>query len=469
MNKEFILGLVILFLIGGGAIFLVGWFFRLVSGVFSGKPLGCGAAAGGIVFVAVGLLLFILHLGNQVREGKLDPSQFGRISPINEKKIDDYEGILSDILKRDFAPETVDSKSVEALSPGQMIDAVQSENTGLVKRLLEQGADVNARTSAGMTILMEAAALGYEEIVRILLAYGANRELLNPEGKNAAQVAEENYRPGIAELLHDHKTMIRKVDLTGEVPEPEISGIPIHPMINLNSLKKDEILSRRKLLAEQFPLLLYRPYEPSPDVFNRMKDGLPWIGFDLHYYGPGPKAVGGLSEESRFILNPFLLAGLTERIIMDRPVHEGWPVEPLEARDLTWSQDRLWAAVTYPVAGYWEGEIKHGAARPDELTVELHLSNARDYGFRYYFIDIEKSIHVQLRIKNRGVRKIRDRFHVNALCGHPSQCNTSRIYDPRDLWLLVSKRPAAIVVKLWQNKPVAAKDLPDMLYVIKLE
>jgi ankyrin repeat protein len=64
---------------------------------------------------------------------------------------------------------------------------------GTVGLLLEKGADVNAQgTGEGFTALMTAAAEGQMEVVRVLLAYGADPDLEDVDGDTAESFAMQN-------------------------------------------------------------------------------------------------------------------------------------------------------------------------------------------------------------------------------------------------------------------------------------
>jgi ankyrin repeat protein len=58
----------------------------------------------------------------------------------------------------------------------QIIEAAKSGDVALVRKLLNEGAPVDARTSGPDTPLIEAAQEGHPEIVKLLLDKGANIE-----------------------------------------------------------------------------------------------------------------------------------------------------------------------------------------------------------------------------------------------------------------------------------------------------
>lgn len=58
-----------------------------------------------------------------------------------------------------------------------------------MKKLLENGADPNARDAEGRTALIAAAYMGHSEIVSVLLEYGADINHQDSDGRTALSVA----------------------------------------------------------------------------------------------------------------------------------------------------------------------------------------------------------------------------------------------------------------------------------------
>ena len=70
-----------------------------------------------------------------------------------------------------------------------LMHAIHKNQKASVEVLLQAGADPNARGNGGHTPLIMAAGYGYADIVRLLLAKGANPRLTTPSGLNALTAA----------------------------------------------------------------------------------------------------------------------------------------------------------------------------------------------------------------------------------------------------------------------------------------
>ena len=79
--------------------------------------------------------------------------------------------------------------------------AVSSNQTQIVRWLIDAGADVNARQQMDYTPLMGAAANARLEILDLLLAHGADPSMKTTEGKTAADLAREHGHADVAARL----------------------------------------------------------------------------------------------------------------------------------------------------------------------------------------------------------------------------------------------------------------------------
>jgi ankyrin repeat protein len=91
--------------------------------------------------------------------------------------------------------------ATNALKVTPLHAATSRGDASMVKRLLEMGADPDARQQSGWTPLHSAAALGSVEIVRLLRANHADVSARTDDGKTAADLAGERGHAALAESL----------------------------------------------------------------------------------------------------------------------------------------------------------------------------------------------------------------------------------------------------------------------------
>jgi ankyrin repeat protein len=91
-------------------------------------------------------------------------------------------------------------------SDGQtaLMYAARKSSTPTVEFLLKNGAEVNVQsTKRGITALIIAAAVGDEELVRLLLGHGADKELAEIDGDTAVDHARQNGHATVVTLLEN--------------------------------------------------------------------------------------------------------------------------------------------------------------------------------------------------------------------------------------------------------------------------
>lgn len=98
-------------------------------------------------------------------------------------------------------------------------------DAGIAELLLERGADPNAVGAAGVTPLHVAAYGGHRGVVELLLRWGADPSLGDSSGKTPADVARERGFLDIAELIEAWRARPAELELVGEKMGEAGSGI----------------------------------------------------------------------------------------------------------------------------------------------------------------------------------------------------------------------------------------------------
>jgi len=248
-----------------------------------------------------------------------------------------------------------------------------------------------------------------------------------------------------------------------------VTNIDIHPLVELDFKTKADIYEMRKQSVSHYPDLAPDSYSPSEAVFGSIADGKPWWGIlGLSYYGPGNLSIEGDSEESRFLLNPFLLVGLNDAFAYT--VHDTrLPAVALYPKlvMLQWDIRRTLAKATYSISGYWRKKELYYSRTGYEHGFQLVAYNARDFGFNYLYIDAEKSKNILPCQASAQPVLIKQFIHCGTSCGYPGGCNNGSPDQP-ELLVKLSDVPALLYIKLWKKKPFAAGAPQDMIFVIEL-
>lgn len=354
----------------------------------------------------------------------------------------------------------------------ELVRAVESGQSEETKKLVVLGADVNAWTHLGTTVLMEAAAYGYGDVVKVLLFFGADSGAVSKNGITALEIARRNQRGEAVSLLEkdpgEFETFVDGLK-PRDIGTMDFTEVRIQGMKEFDFLTREEILGQRRIAVQAYPEFFFPEYRPDTLVFGPMKSGKPWWGMlGISYYGPGGQSLEGLSEESRFILNPYLLLGLSEIYAyqVDQEFFRPAEIYP-KLRRLVWGHDRRWAQATYDVSDFFAGEEKYRYPPKDRRKVVLSVLNARDYGFRHFAFVGEESENVQQLQGSGEVHRLQAEIHRDSSCGFPGGCNNAG--PVRKSYILeVGDLPARACFKLWQWKPKNEEAPADMVYLIEM-
>ena len=249
--------------------------------------------------------------------------------------------------------------------------------------------------------------------------------------------------------------------------------VKINPPQEYDFKTRDQIFAKRIATIKKYPKLFSRPYSPSNEVFGQVVDNKPWWGFQgILCKGPGKNSIAGLSEESRFINNPFVLVGiddLTAHTVAEGnatcpdlyPAPTGLKVD-LKKRKMT-ATFRASPYVNYVNKPVKIGKTTwHGSFKGFNFTGR----NARDLGYNYAFVSASKNVKfLNSNNVSTGVYQFKDFVHVGNSCGYPGGCNNGSPDQP-ELHFSTDRFPASATFKLWKEKPASPNDTPDITFEV---
>jgi hypothetical protein len=240
--------------------------------------------------------------------------------------------------------------------------------------------------------------------------------------------------------------------------------LALQPPTELDFLSKADILQRRQAAVMQYPELLSGSYTPAPAVFGQIVDGRPWWGLEgQFFYGQGEQSIAGLSEEARFIVNPYLLVAVDFHVWWGGQITAAeLPTLPLtcQPQTLRWQPRAAWAEASYSAACI---------ARQMDAPFYLVAYNARDLGLNYLYLSYADSNHIYKENAPQAPLKIPQFIHRGGSCGYPGGCNNMSPYTAALDDLRITALPAHLVIWLWKTQPASLEQAPDLIFVIKFE
>jgi hypothetical protein len=252
--------------------------------------------------------------------------------------------------------------------------------------------------------------------------------------------------------------------------------IPLNPLVDLNWKTHDEVLEMRFKALARYAALLHGTYTPDPDIFDSLRDKRPWWGLaGQAVFGSGDQSILGLSEQSRFLLNPLMLVGVASGTNLI------WRAESFTEADINnpnfpycWLPDRLEfdakharAMVSYNVSSYLQrindsGKLKGQITTPDFSLVAY---NARDFGYSFIYADLRASQNILNPYDEHRPVRIEQFIHCGGSCGYPGGCNNMSPYIGAIEHLTYSKLPARVVVSLWKELPSQTKPADFTVFI----
>jgi hypothetical protein len=264
--------------------------------------------------------------------------------------------------------------------------------------------------------------------------------------------------------------------------------IALSPPQELDGKTCSAILDLRRQAAARYPDLLAGSYTPSPQVFH-ISDNLPWWGIaGQFYYGKGEHSIDGQSEESRFILNPYLLIAAELRglsIWSDGERALAWDKARITGQDLAdpdypfycrptglrWWPRTARAAVTYDVSGCLV-ELNRWTSYPltvADASLDLIAYNARDMNLNYLYLSLADSDNLSASSPMQSSITIPQFLHAGDSCGYPGGCNNMSPRVAELINLRIERLPARATIWLWHDRPAGVEQPPDMTFTIDFQ
>jgi hypothetical protein len=255
-------------------------------------------------------------------------------------------------------------------------------------------------------------------------------------------------------------------------------SVPLNGPAEFNWKKREEILNMRRAAIARTPQLLAHQYQPTEDIFEQVEDGKPWWGFAGEcVYGKGMASIKGFAEESRFVLNPFMLVACnpatlgiwnTSKLNPDQMNDPRFPFYWMP-ESLVYKPKEQTAELTYNISNY----LRAVSAQPALATEASQLRkfslvayNARDMGYNFIYLDTKKSKDVENDNHPHDATFIGQFIHCGGTCGYAGGCNNMSPFIAEIDRCRLNKLPASAVIYLWKERPESVESKPDFTYYI---
>lgn len=253
--------------------------------------------------------------------------------------------------------------------------------------------------------------------------------------------------------------------------------IPNVGLAKFNGISNEQLYKARSDAVYKYKSLLFDTYEPSDMIFGMCESKKPWWGvWGMHLHRQGMRSIEGPSKESAYILNPF-------RLVSAEANNVGlWNAKEVSKEDLAnpefpflwesgpvfFNASRKAAQVWYLVSKYNESLIKYRSKMRVPIAAVTGFSlicyNARDFGYRYIYMDPRKSFGIK-RWPAQAVQ-IRQFLHCGGSCGYPGGCNNMSPHIVELDENKLTQLPARAHLKLWKEEPDTVSQDPDFTFII---
>jgi hypothetical protein len=243
----------------------------------------------------------------------------------------------------------------------------------------------------------------------------------------------------------------------------------IQPLVDLNFKTRAQVMQARAEAVHQHPELLSSEYEPSWAVFGMIQDGRPWWGTKgMAFYGPGKRSIRGPSLHSCFIMNPFMLAGITPEFGLREP-NKVWfiPDQRIDSLRLfcypvkhEWFPKEGRSHVVFDLTSYIK-DVQDAVAVNSSTTERqppykfgVTAYNARDMGLEFISVPPGEMQHVVCLHTGKTAAFMNPQFfHCGDSCGYPGGCNNQSPACAELDHFECTSVPAKLQVRLYKDPP----------------
>lgn len=243
--------------------------------------------------------------------------------------------------------------------------------------------------------------------------------------------------------------------------------LAVNPPRELDFLSREEIFSVRCEVMRRYPLA-NEEYTPQGAVYDQVVGGKEWPGISgINCRGNGERMTFGLSRESIFIDNPFVLIGITTGGFR-LPDWDCPDIYPMPAR-IFFEKEKSRIYVDYDFSSYQKIFMNYfqQPVPSDKFLLQFTGENARDLGFSYGYVSASANIVFSnpVNIANT-VFQFKDFVHLAYNLG--CACNNGSPNQP-ELDFSFTQLPAEVRFKLWKEKPSSPEAPADMIFEMKIK
>lgn len=259
------------------------------------------------------------------------------------------------------------------------------------------------------------------------------------------------------------------IDIGFTTKAPEKINITLNGLMNYNGKTAEELFALRSKAVAAHPELV-TGYKPTPDLFS-IDSKASWWGMKGYVFrGKEIDKVEGLSRESAYFGNPYLLVSpewyctgmhwTNNRFPKDIDFANVFPtyVPPVS---VTLFPKEKREQLVYDTMKYYNDvrSMQDGPWPISEVSFDLNAYNARDFGFNYLYVDsIQSSNLNKLPPQVIQITQSISTKH-NSTCAE--SCND--LSTPEELQgFKIKNLPAKCFLKLWRQKPVSHTSDPDL-------